>query len=269
MGICAFCGEDKKLTREHNYANWMKPYLPKKQNFSGHHILEIDRTNGSEVRTPSHGKLNRPGDPHSQRLKILCDHCNNVRLGNLQDLAKPDLLPLIQGHWSLKHGQHGRLAAWVVMTVLVADYANGQMSAFAPSVRKEFLNTLSPPDNWVIWLGRYDGSDSGLTNQVAWAAEPEINMPQRHKADSTIFSRTIGQLMVIAIAGDWVFPIVKNVEKLKEYEELFGLVRILPTAQGDIMPVKVYSDDWELPLRPIYEALQIEFHSVRRVVRRY
>src|SRR5205085_373803 len=103
------------------------------------------------------GKLERPGDPHSQRLRVVCGYCNNNWMGRLQERAKRILLPLVVGDWTdLSAIDQSTLAAWITMTVMVREAANPPTMTSTQTERFAFRQDQSPLDNWSIWIGRND-----------------------------------------------------------------------------------------------------------------
>lgn len=147
---CIFCGFRGKLTKEHIWPEWMRQYLPRTLRYNYHWVMR----NGAG---PVRGKLHRPGDPHSQTLRVVCRECNNGWMSSLQEAAKPILLPLLGDHWSsISEADQKTLGAWASMFVSVAEMGDPPTATIPPEHRRFIKNSgLTPPD-WVIWIGRSD-----------------------------------------------------------------------------------------------------------------
>lgn len=67
----------------------------------------------------------RSGEPQSGRLRVVCASCNNGWMSDLQQEAKPHLLPLIKGETYLLHRNAQKtLAAWIAMFAMVAEHVD-------------------------------------------------------------------------------------------------------------------------------------------------
>jgi hypothetical protein len=82
---CIFC-DNFADSKEHIWAEWMLPHLPKK-GVSSHEVY-------SEVIFSKHSAVTitkRSGEPQSGRLCIVCEDCNTGWMSDLQKAAKPIL----------------------------------------------------------------------------------------------------------------------------------------------------------------------------------
>jgi hypothetical protein len=155
--VCIFCGRtglQVEITREHVWADWLKNYIPKNQR--NHYALTgiIEQSGKLEASVRRWG-----GDAQSRRLQIVCRHCNNGWMGQLQESVKPILVPMIEGEPKLIN-QIGQsvLATWCAMAVMVAEHFNPVHAAIT-FLDRDYLRThLHPPANMRIWLGNYSRS---------------------------------------------------------------------------------------------------------------
>lgn len=109
---------------------------------------------------PVAGKLNRPGDLHSQRLRIVCRSCNQGWMSLLQQTAKPPLSALLKSGWiSLSDEDQGILAAWAAMFTMVYEFADPLTAAVPEQHRQHLMRNGTVPQNWTIWIGRAEISD--------------------------------------------------------------------------------------------------------------
>lgn len=147
---CIFCESAQKLSREHIYADWLKDYIEKTES----HTFHLTTFMGG---APVRGKLYRPGDAHSQRLRVVCSSCNNGWMSRLQEKAKPLLVPLIKDEWPvLNKDTQATIASWIVMTTMVVEFANPETAAIPQKQRTHFMANQKTPPDWSIWIGRQD-----------------------------------------------------------------------------------------------------------------
>jgi hypothetical protein len=118
---CIFCG-GSPTTREHIWADWLAKYIPKtmQKHSSTSSILNPDRSVERTLKVWG-------GDPRSRRLQIVCRHCNNHWMSELQAVAKPILIRLVSGNlknrpFMLDLNRQRILAAWSAMSVICAEY---------------------------------------------------------------------------------------------------------------------------------------------------
>jgi hypothetical protein len=146
---CIFCG-GTPLTHEHMYANWLRNYIPR--------VLK-NYTSMSAVVDPTHSVPTRRtigGDPHSKRLYVVCEKCNNKWMSRLQNRAKVYLLPLILGQpTALDTKAQEIVAAWIAMSVMVGEFNDREKVAITASERRHFKKTEKAPAHWKIWIGDY------------------------------------------------------------------------------------------------------------------
>ena len=147
---CIFCG-GKGLTREHAFAEWLRPYLRSAQPehyFGDHELLPTGTT--SAVKKWS-------GDPHSRRLRVVCKTCNEGWMSKLQQTAKPYLVPLVDGqNCVLGETAQNVLAAWGAMSVMVSEhFVRPAKRAISKEERQHLWLRGTPPETFKIWIGHY------------------------------------------------------------------------------------------------------------------
>src|SRR5690554_4784517 len=112
-GRCVFCSQ-YGLSKEHIWPEWMRAFVPRRFQKTVHSVVHRERPSGLVEATT--GGLHRPGDPMSQRLRIVCTKCNGGWMSNLQKQAREPLVLLIQGSLdSVGPDEQRRLAAWCAM----------------------------------------------------------------------------------------------------------------------------------------------------------
>jgi hypothetical protein len=254
---CLFCGMGGKLTKEHINPRWLHPYLGRRFTHTGHSvgIRTLDVSKGEmEPYRFSRGKLQRPGDPHSQTLRILCARCNNVRLGALQERAKRYLLPLVVGVWPDldAEGQHV-VAAWAAMNTMIREAADPPTAATSKEGRREFLMNLEAPPTWSVWIGRCSDIQSGVWNHVGWKERQDL--PLHPFVNKDVCRQTtgfvMGQLFILTMSAP------DNVGDSRQafgeqFARQYDLSLIWPTMSRVTMPQTVYDyRGWNLVAREI------------------
>jgi hypothetical protein len=205
---CIFCGVVGRLTKEHIWANWLKAYIPK------------DMVN-YQAGTVTVDGLGRPllergktvaGDPHSLRVKCVCEACNNGWMSRLQERAKPVVLPLIKGETTTLTRRKQELAsAWIAMAVICAEFGDRSRVAVQPEDRQWLMTRRMPPaTGWKIWIGRHQRSRlirrPHLTHYALRVVEQETGerpfrgMPFFNTQATTY---VVGELHVHAISSAW------------------------------------------------------------------
>jgi len=147
---CIFCPRTD-MSREHVWADWLRNYIPK--NMPSYSSL-------SAVAYPKHTEFKKQrisGDIRSRKLRVVCErHCNNGWMSKLQEKVKPYLIPLISGDATAMDATgQGIVAAWIAMTVMVAEYFDPSKAAVSYTQRRYLYKNQAVPANWKIWIGHY------------------------------------------------------------------------------------------------------------------
>src|SRR5271154_5895906 len=156
--FCAFCGSGGKISDEHYWPIWLRKYVPLSSARTVHIVTRRTMRAGRRQEISGKGPLHRHGDPGSQSLSVACEQCNNVRMSQLQERAKPAVLPLIQDDWpNLTEFERRSIGAWATMFTMVYEFADIGTLITTPQEREQLRLTRDPPAHWVIWAGRYKG----------------------------------------------------------------------------------------------------------------
>jgi hypothetical protein len=170
LASCIFCG-GQPVTHEHVWSRWSHRYLPKGKNkwFAFHGTEYPDRTDIEIVK--------HPGDPLDWKVACVDERCNNGWMRELENVARPILIPLIQGDETPRFfGQKERstIAAWVALKATIQEHApRGNTISHHTQLRRLWKRRLAPEDTWRIWLGRYDGDQP----DTLWASHPMLIIP--------------------------------------------------------------------------------------------
>ena len=147
---CIFCGRSP-LTKEHIWADWLEPYLPK--GAEEYSVLKV-RTflDRSEFKQSV-----RPHDIHQWQVRCVCAGCNNGWMSQLQCEAKDVVVRLLRGEkFALTADDQRKVAAWIAMAVMAGDAGDRKARAVASSDCEFLLGTKGPPLNWRIAIGDFE-----------------------------------------------------------------------------------------------------------------
>lgn len=151
---CIFCGSTGKMTREHVWGDWLRQIIPAQMN---KHEVRAERIGAPG--TPIQAEMHlRAGDPLSSTVKVVCAACNSGWLSQIQERAKPYLIPLIRGEAAVLGPDAQRaVAAWCAMATMTGEYIDRDPTAIAVSQadRDHLMAHQEAPPGWRVWIARY------------------------------------------------------------------------------------------------------------------
>jgi hypothetical protein len=151
---CAFCGNDfqrphRPRSAEHVWPLWLDHYLPN----PGEDFTVTVR--GSETGEVKSIRTSAELDVVSRKV---CEPCNNNWMNDLENLARPYLVTVLQGHGRpLYQEAQTALATWAVKTALVVQLISPPHRISDAHYRAMTARKSSPPDKVIVWLGAYEG----------------------------------------------------------------------------------------------------------------
>jgi len=203
---CIFCPFVGKLTHEHIWGDWTRDHVPRPHNKHNFKAI-IAKTPTEEV----HGPVRtRAGDALNSQVRIVCGPCNSGWMGQIQERARPYLVPLFDGHESiLDSNAQTRIATWATMATMTGEHLSYDTESVAvpQSERDWFRKNGVPPDNWRILIGRYQ--------RQAWREQwrhvsipiysakdiPGRKASNRREPNHQATTFTVGQLYVHVFSG--------------------------------------------------------------------
>ena len=158
---CVFCGAtDQKITREHILPEWVLETVPMPA--SGKHTVRHQFH-------PQAGKEPTRNWTTTDRLDLQvsgpCEPCNNGWMSELENEAKPCLLPMMEGrHRTYYADGQDRIARWVLKTALMSMLAgeDADLRAFARLECSRFFAERRPTPWTQIWTGASNFTTGGL-----------------------------------------------------------------------------------------------------------
>jgi hypothetical protein len=94
-----------------------------------------------------------------------CQRCNNTWMSQLENVAKPLLLPMMQGEQTeLTPDSQRLLARWLTKTCMMIDLASTPHESrfFRPRDHKRFFANQDIPPNTSVYIGSYDAPGVGV-----------------------------------------------------------------------------------------------------------
>lgn len=181
MRHCIFCGPtEAPITREHVWSDWISGVL-------GPRLAEIATTKPETRATQfRRGELHvdrqYPSDNLQEKVRVICEHCNNVTLSRLENMAKPILSPMILGKSGyVSIPDQVVIAAWITKMAMVWEYTdNYEPKYFTQAERENFRSTFRPAtDNTWIWLAAVESRyPARMSQNVLWS-QPGVGEPAR------------------------------------------------------------------------------------------
>lgn len=144
-GICLFCGKTAKLTREHVWPRWLSNYFRSKDVHPGTFTLARN------------GKVTGERSIIDITRRCLCEVCNNVWLGGLEDRIKPLISQMMDGSsCSLEPDEQRECALWLTkIHMLLTQFDPGFASMIPIEHLRHMRDTNTPPSTYNVWIGRF------------------------------------------------------------------------------------------------------------------
>ena len=235
---CIFCQLPKKMTSEHVWGDWTKDYVKRTSNKHNHANVFVPnpgQPNPADIRT-------RAGDPLDSQVRIVCAKCNSGWMSEIQEAAKPHLIPLFDGETCVVHERAQQvIAAWIAMATMTGEHLSMDKKRIAiPQFDRDWImNRQSAPRDWGIWLGRYERQT--WPTQWVKATFPiadvddikDVKLDDVTRANLQTTSFAIGQLFVFVMSCE--FP---EVARLWDWRTaptaLARLKKIWPLSKNEI-----------------------------------
>lgn len=230
MSICGFCGRQATLTREDLIPKWMgelKPDTVKVKAERQHRNIRQWTTVKDRVELTA---------------RAFCARCNNGWMSELENEAKPCLLPMLLGHEvRLSLQAQAIIAVWIMKTAMAHEFAGASSRTFyfSGEERRIFASLQTPPAGVAIFLAGYVG-------RTAFSGEEEHLQFRRQGGQFPGYTCTlqwgalIAQVMAHRGGGG---PSLFKVNASYDPAEL----QIWPLARELTWPPGAVLDDVELP----------------------
>ena len=102
----------------------------------------------------------RPGVGNQTVVKAPCKECNNTWMKDLEEGARPHLVPMFTGETARVTPEAQKaLAAWAAKTATVAEHISPRSDGISQSERTWIYEKLIPPRGWMVWIAGYAGGN--------------------------------------------------------------------------------------------------------------
>lgn len=230
MAGCIFCLEERKLSKEHLWSDWMgvhlKDFSKKEQNVS-----EYWRGAGK-------GKLqlitknSREGAVFTKKFRVVCQKCNNGWMSHLDDRVKSFLEKILIGKdVTLSQKNIKILCNWIVMKVMVSEHNKEDFVTLSQD-REKFKNKSLIPFGYRVYLAKHDLDINGFYVRQCYTVSKSVKKPEsdikESEKNTQSVSIAIGKLLVHVIYSRE--PGLKIWKKIK----LSSLTNIYPLKKRSI-----------------------------------
>ena len=133
---------------------WTKGSLESTENEHNHANVFVPRPGQPE---PPKVRI-RAGDHLDAQVHVVCSDCNSGWLSQIQNDAKPILIPLFEGGTiTLEQTAQQMVATWVAMSTMTGEHLSQEQRRLAipQSDRTWLIERRIPPPGWCIWIGHY------------------------------------------------------------------------------------------------------------------
>ena len=146
---CIFCG-GRPLSREHVLPWWTRKLLTKPETLG--YVLRT--TNPFTPHVPDKEKIYR-GYLSNNKLKIVCERCNNGWMSEIEHQAIPILTPLMTGEdITLNEQEQIIVAKWCVLRIIILEFMTPYQRGILDTELHFFKEHKAPPPHWKIWIGK-------------------------------------------------------------------------------------------------------------------
>jgi len=255
-GVCVFCGKSG-VTKQHMWPDWVKNVIPREGEKHTQLLTHINMAQrGLALIHPD--IQNKRGPAGARKIRNVCNKCNSGWMSKLEGSAKNALTNAITNQaMKLDSSTQEAIAAWAMMTSIVAEYTDTPSQAIPATDREYLMRELHPDEHWRIWMGRYDGAEwkqryrhTSLVATWDWGHWPTV--PAVPNTQSSTF--VVGSLFLVAMSSSFIptdqFPYPSSLDGT--------LIQIWPTNSGsEDWPPKVTINDAEADI--ISRALGYKF----------
>jgi hypothetical protein len=147
---CVFCGQDRRLSREHVFASWMEDYFPELRNATADYI----RRTVTQAEDLDH---TRPGAVFDFVTRDVCGVCNTAGCLDLRIRSNRSSAPCSWiGRGAITAPEQMTLATWATKTMLAMGGVNlGDERVVSDAQYRWFEHHRIPLPNSHVWLCRY------------------------------------------------------------------------------------------------------------------
>ncbi|PXA86496.1 hypothetical protein DMC25_13865 [Caulobacter sp. D4A] len=101
----------------------------------------------------------KTGERYSEIVYYTCQTCNGGWMSAVVNAAKPEVIKLVEGDWSLTPNGQGRLSRWIALVTTSISYFCGP--AGVAEHHRRCMKEAAHLDGWRIWVAALANADHG------------------------------------------------------------------------------------------------------------
>jgi hypothetical protein len=202
---------------------------------------------------------------------VVCGDCNSGWLNQIQQTARPLLLPLFEGRAHRIDGDaQSKIAAWIAMATMTGEYlSQDQKRVTVPQSDRDWLMAHpTAPAHWVIWIGRYRWQRAVVPQWVHLSLHvPDSDaLPDRltehHRPNTQTTAFCVGELFAFVMSSE-LPEVPPGCNWRTAPSANFKLHRIWPIEQAAIQWSPAAMTDLEAQAYPVSFAAYMEGLALR------
>jgi hypothetical protein len=159
IGLCAFCGRQGSLTKQHVIPDRLKKIVPRQVNTHTQTLLRLERFGQHLIPVPTVVKQ-KSGHSGTRKVRRVCLQCNTKWMRQIEEESFPLLAPYIQGSTEFIREDVQRCIANIAALIAsVADLDDPSNSGVSKEERDYLRQNRTPPPHWHVFIGRVDSVD--------------------------------------------------------------------------------------------------------------
>lgn len=208
-GQCIFCTRqppEASITKEHVFADWLRALFPRSPQTT--HTLGVHEWASSPGRSPA--KVTRrqaQGHSGTKKIRKVCRTCNGTWLSQIEEAAKPILIPLIGGErLEVDSAMQQALATWAAKTAMTAEQLHPSKVVVLQDERTWLKDHRIPPPGWNVWIGTYYGlpwSELAIQQQAAKLRVPVVDHGKLSEHNLMFTILGMRRLMFVVVSSSW------------------------------------------------------------------
>lgn len=199
---CIFCQEEKKLSKEHLWPNWLNGYVEKcpkdkyiNEIYSGlpKNVPELEKT------------LERSGNLLTLKFRVVCEECNNGWMSDIEESVKPFFIATMNGeNIEIDENTQRSISEWVVLKSMVAEQSDGKTQVTPKKDLKAFYLKRSIPDYFRIYIGNNDLANFSEYMRYSCTVSLDLNGPKNnmegYERNTQSISIVFGSVLIYVLA---------------------------------------------------------------------
>lgn len=218
--MCIFCGRQAD-SNEHIFSDWINEVI-KVDCVDAHAFLV-------EGRQTTHERSYHAKKVAAQEAKVVCGDCNHGWMSDLEDEAKPILVPMITGNRTrLDYKAQLVIAHWAIKTAMVAESIQHGANTFTQDDRYIVRVDRRPSLRARVNIAAYDMSTPNMTRYTR--GQGPVLRNGEVVAEFYVHAIQV-QHLVLSVRGTQTFPAADNRSLERLAQPAFREVPVFPPVE--------------------------------------